>query len=77
MFTEATNCKDTRSPSLAGGRGFPLTALGASTLQWIMDKLAKRQQELLDQTFRNSQQMGEGQQSMEGASQRLAAADTG
>jgi len=29
-----------------------------------MDKLAKRQQELLDQTFRNSQQMGEGQQSM-------------
>jgi predicted small lipoprotein YifL len=36
MFTEATNCKDTRSPSLAGGRGFPLTALGASTLQWIM-----------------------------------------
>jgi predicted small lipoprotein YifL len=36
MFTEATNCKDTRSPSRAGGRGFPLTALGASTLQWIM-----------------------------------------
>ncbi len=29
-----------------------------------MDKLAKRQQELLDQTFRHSQEMGEGQQSM-------------
>jgi uncharacterized protein (TIGR02302 family) len=29
-----------------------------------MDKLAKRQQELLDQTFRHSQQMGEGQESM-------------
>jgi len=29
-----------------------------------MDKLAKRQQELLDQTFRHSQEMGEGQESM-------------
>jgi uncharacterized protein (TIGR02302 family) len=41
----------------------PATAEAMQMLE-DMDRLAKRQQELLDQTFRHSQEMGEGQESM-------------
>lgn len=43
----------------------PATAEAMQMLE-DMDSLARRQQQLLDQTFRNAQQMGEGQQ-MQGA----------